>query len=105
MQYRFSYSTDLKTVQPQLQFQIPNPPQGWNTNLPTDEKKKLIRPFIVHILRNTQHFRAFIGKRSWTDVYSYYDDDYEYHRDEHLVNNGENFIVCLVGNDIEEYCF
>lgn len=105
MQYRFSYSTPLKEVQPQLQFQIPNPPQGWNRNLPSNEKKKLIRPYILHILQNPQHFQAYVGNRTWTDVYSYYDDDYEYHKDEHQVNNRENLIICLVGNDIEKYWF
>ena len=105
MDYRYSFSTETIEVQPQFPFQIQNPPQGWNRNLHSDQRRKLIRPYIIHILQNPQQYPAFVGYRTWTEVYSFYDDNYEYHKDEHRVNKRQSFINCLIGNDFEEYWF
>ena len=95
----FSHQTDPITVPPQLQFQIPVP-QGWNNNLGTVQKRKLIYPYIQHILRDARPYQQYVGRTTWTEYYTWVDENNEHRwgadcRAEHHM---EKFIVCLVGN-------
>ena len=92
MQYRFEFTQQGPINHPQIQYQAPNIPANWDDNLPYSQQRAIVRTVIQHLIGNP----AFTGYRDITDVYSFYDDDYELHKCEHEVTHRERFIDCWI---------
>lgn len=92
MQYRFEYSQEGPINHPLNQYQVPNIPANWDDNLPYIQQREIVKTVIQHLIGNPD----FMGFRDTTNIYSFYDEDYELHKYEHEEVQRHFFIDCWV---------
>ena len=99
----YSHSSTPIEIQAVYQFQIPIP-NGWNNNLTTGQKCRLIQPYIQHIIQNQQNYPQYIGYKTWIEYYNHYEyNEYRYGADCDEEHHRERWIDCLVGNQQIKY--